>query len=74
MTEPRCDCCDLPVMSCGKATDQRERAEQLQERERLTSLGFIPAGYAGVCSACGEWFPVGALIHANRPNGWRCCA
>lgn len=72
--EPRCECCDLPVSSCGKAAGTRARAEHLQEQRRLRALGFMPAAYPGVCSACGEPFRPGTLIRADRPSGWRCCA
>lgn len=70
MSEPRCECCDLPVASCGKAAEQLARREAMLERQRLAQLpNAMPAQYAGTCGACGEWFKVGDIIGPPRPFG-----
>lgn len=60
-TETRCDCFDLPVESCGKAAEQKQRKQAAQERQRLAALGWFPASYPGTCK-CGEPFDQGDLI------------
>lgn len=80
MAEPRCQCCDLPAYSCGKATEDRQRRERRAERERLLGLpGWFAAEYPGVCAECGEYFEAGIPIRRETDNGrlgWRawCCA
>ena len=69
----RCDCCDLPIESCGKAIENRRRAEAFLDRTRLLAKpGWFAAGYAGTCSDCGEHFDEGQPIHRAR-DGWSCC-
>lgn len=71
----RCVCCDLPVVSCGKAVEARQAATVRYERERtLARTGWMPAQYPGVCASCGERFDVGEPI-ARHGSGWRagCC-
>jgi hypothetical protein len=49
----RCDCCDLPVESCGKPAEDRARQADLAERRRLLALpGVFEAAYPGPCQAC----------------------
>lgn len=55
----RCECCDLPVYSCGKAGERKQHAEARAEVQRLTALGFFPAEHPGRCGHCGEWFKPG---------------
>lgn len=75
----RCDCCDLPVESCGRAVERAQLAQLVAERRRLLALpGVIAAQYPGACSGCGERFVVGDPIarHEGRWNAWRsllCC-
>lgn len=66
MSEDRCDCCDLPVYSCGKAIEQQAR----QKRE--TTGPTIEAKFAGKCPSCGDWITVGTPITATA-EGWVCC-
>lgn len=72
----RCDCCDLPVESCGRAAEQRQRAEQRSELERLRARGYFAATFHGVCEGCGEHYSAGTLIVRTHPYGYRaeCCA
>ena len=74
----RCDCCDLPVESCGKAAEKRERAAALAERERLLAAGALTARYAGLCSRCSDRIREGDPIKPDpdREGGWlgECCA
>ncbi len=69
-TAVRCDCCDLPVESCGRAAEQRHRREAAAERQRALSLpGYFPALYPGMCDDCGERFGPGDLIR-RAPSGY----
>jgi len=71
-----CDCCDLPVGSCGKAAERRQRKELAEFHKTLSARGWFPAEYPGVCS-CGEPFNAGALIVRDTGSGrWiaECCA
>lgn len=77
----RCECCDLPVTSCGKAAEGRQRAEARAERERLARLGAFVAVWPGHCVRCGEPFQAGDLILSSGlpiPTGFGylagCCA
>lgn len=56
----RCDCCDLPVESCGKRVEAARVAADRAERARLLDLpGVFAAVYAGRCVGCGEGFAEG---------------
>lgn len=69
----RCTCCDLPRESCGKAAEDRARAERFVERTRLLAQpGWIAASYPGFCSRCYDRIDVGQPI-ARWKSGWRCC-
>jgi hypothetical protein len=72
-TADRCDCCDLPAYSCGKAAEQRQRAEEQEELKHL-GPGWVAALYPGVCTTCGEPFGRATSIRKVR-DGWqgRCC-
>lgn len=75
MSEPRCDCCELPVSMCGKAAEQRLRAAETAKRKALLALpGVIGARYSGTCGGCGEHFAEGAPIK-RRDRTWvaDCC-
>lgn len=75
MAERRCDCCDLPVSSCGVEAERRQAQAATVRRAQLLMLpGVIPARYAGPCCTCGERFDVGAPIRpvdGNRGR-WQC--
>lgn len=73
----RCECCDLPIESCGKAAEDKQRREQQQERRRLLAHpAWFAALYPGVCERCGERFEPGTPIRMVAHSGWRaqCCA
>ena len=76
MNEQRCQCCDLPVYSCGKAKETELRREWRQDRERLEAQGWRSSLYPGACEHCHEWFATGTLIRMVAGSGWRaeCCA
>ena len=76
MSEPRCECCDLPLYSCGKAVEVQQRQAEQQERAvLLSSPGWVAARWPGQCGVCAEWFKAGTPIQADD-CGWRaqCCA
>lgn len=66
----RCDCCDLPVESCGKAAEQRQRAEAAQDRPPHGKT--VEARYTSRCAYCGEPMRMGSLITYDQEHGW-CC-
>lgn len=76
MREDRCDCCDLPVSSCGRAVEQRQRDEERARRERaLDEDGTIEAVYPGVCPTCGTYFLPGEPLRRHN-RAWfpvLCC-
>jgi hypothetical protein len=75
VSDERCECCDLPTSSCGKAAEQRQRAEQQAERARIRALpGVFMALYAGTCGGCGERYEQRSLIRSTS-GGYRaeCC-
>lgn len=78
MNEPLCTCCDLPLSSCGKAAEDRQRAADRQRETALVGRGFIAAKFSGVCAGCGDHYGVGAMIRFAGPptSGWvtECCA
>lgn len=79
MGEPRCDCCWLPISSCGKAAEQREtlRTRQLHAYLRRCR-DWLDSCFDGVCAECGEPFKAGTPITRSlrMGQGWRaaCCA
>lgn len=75
MREARCDCCDLPVYSCGRAAEQQQRQEQAAHRASLIEAGWFPAQWPGSCGRCGHLFPADTLI-VRDDAGWRaeCCS
>lgn len=73
----RCDCCDLPTYSCGKAVEDRQRHDLAAERARLLAHpAWFAAVYPGTCEQCGERFEAGTPIRMVPHSGWRaqCCA
>lgn len=72
----RCDCCDLPEASCGKAIEQRQRADAARRAGELAARGYIRAAYPGTCATCSEPFGSGAHITGALHGGWtaECCA
>lgn len=78
----RCVCCDLPVESCGRAIEAKQREDAAAERRALTDRGWFAASWPGTCVECGTWFGHGTLIHEIVNTGllgqrqWvaECCA
>ena len=71
----RCDCCDLPVESCGRAVEVRQRQEDANARSHALSLyGWFRAQYPGQCVQCGGHFKIGDPICA-LDGGYKsyCC-
>ena len=77
MSGERCDCCDLPVISCGRFVEQQLRQETAQERARLAGLpGVFLAVFSGACATCGERITPGDTIRrAGNASGYtgECC-
>ena len=61
----RCECCELPEYSCGKAAAKKQEAEARQQSVELAARGWFVASYPGSCRGCGEDFEVGSLIHGT---------
>ena len=79
MTEERCECCDLPSYSCGRAAQQAARSADRAERAAaLAAPGTFPAQFAGPCPGCGERLSEGDPIRRDpardRWAGALCCA
>lgn len=76
MAEERCDCCDLPVSSCGKAVEQKVAAERRAEIARvLMEPGVVAARHSGTCVTCASRYPEGEPIK-HTEDGWSgalCC-
>lgn len=73
----RCDCCDLPVESCGKAAERRQ-AELRARRAAIlleTVPGARPALFSGLCPGCGDQVRKGDPIvrRQGRWTGLLCC-
>lgn len=69
MSEPRCVCCDLPMSMCGKAVEQRQRAEAAKERPPHGAT--TTAKYDGRCPG-GHPIAVGDPLRFDTEHGW-CC-
>lgn len=68
--ETRCECCDLPVESCGKAAQARLEAAEREWLLRLVNTPpWFPAVYSGLCGECGERFAVGYPIRSSSKRG-----
>lgn len=67
----RCDCCDLPVASCGKAAEQRQRAEAKADRPRHGAE--VVARFSGRCPYGNERITPGDRLVYDEEYGW-CCA
>jgi hypothetical protein len=74
--EPRCTCCELPVSSCGKAAESRQRQQDQAHQRYLIKNGWFRSQYPGACDRCQEPFRPGTLIHANGLKSYLaiCCA
>lgn len=64
--ETRCDCCDLPVASCGKAAEQAQRVHERAHRRWLVREGWFSAQYPVKCCGCGTWHQPGILIRREN--------
>ena len=75
MNTTRCECCDLPVESCGKAAEQLQRRIRQQEIENLQRRGWFPSAYGGSCFSCSSHFTKGTMIKAVL-GGYKaeCCS
>jgi hypothetical protein len=77
VSESRCECCDLPTYSCGRAKAATQRKQEQEHRKKLQACGWFPARWPGKCGVCEEWFAVDTLITAGlEPGRWiaECCA
>ena len=64
MAEKRCDLTDLIVEQCA-------HCRQATAPAAAQNLGpTLAAGYAGVCSGCGDEFDQGETIQADGQGGW----
>jgi hypothetical protein len=71
-TEERCDCCDLPVTSCGKAVEQaNERASRVAILASWPGRS-VTALWPGTCPSCGEAYEEGDTITRCLDTGWVC--
>lgn len=72
----RCECCDLPAMSCGRIAEAKQRAEAMGLRAALLRRpGWFPSEFPGGCARCGEHFDPGTPIRRDLVKGWlaECC-
>lgn len=71
-----CDCCDLPIETCGKAAEARMADEIRAERERaLAEPGVVGAKFPGRCATCSTGYGRGEPIR-HTDDGWAgaiCC-
>lgn len=76
--EGRCECCDLPMSSCGKAAEALARRQVMIDRQAQVARGAFPAAYAGKCCACEEGYGATSLIRRTGRNSGGylgpCCA
>lgn len=70
MSEQRCTCCDLPVSGCGKAVEQRQRAEAAAAR--IPHGAEMTARYVGRCPYCSDRINVGERLRYDEEYGWVC--
>lgn len=61
----RCECCELPLYSCGKAAAQKQETEEKKFRTELAARGWFASQFPGSCRGCGEDFEPGSLIHGT---------
>lgn len=73
--EELCDCCELPIKSCGRALEQRRLTEVRQRNRRvLAAPGVIEANFGGRCPDCSQTFHEGDPIARNADGLWSHCA
>lgn len=66
----RCVCCDLPLYSCGRTVEARQRAERAELRVVLLEQpGVTRAQYPGRCAICHEPVAPGDPIRPGRDEG-----
>lgn len=72
----RCELTELDKASCAHCRGLIAPEDEVAAlRSRLLARGgWYLAQYPGHCASCGEWFNIGAAIHASA--GWiaECCA
>jgi hypothetical protein len=66
----RCDCCDLPVESCGKSLEQQQRAAARAERPPHGAT--TAARFPGRCPYGNEPIKVGDPLEYDEEYGWVC--
>lgn len=76
-TETRCELTELITSHCAHCKGSTGGDEELlaHRAQLLQRRGWIPARYAGTCSACGDWYSPGVAIHRDGDD-WmaECCA
>lgn len=72
----RCECCDLPVYSCGKSAEDGQRKLDAATRRWLINHGWFTAQWPGVCGRCCKPFYSQTLIHPDGLATYiaECCA
>lgn len=75
----RCELTELDKATCSHCREISDPEQEMTAvRRRLLANGWRVASYPGYCASCGEWFNVGAAIHASATAGagWlaECCA
>lgn len=73
MSANRCECCDLPIESCGKEIEQHQIAEHAAANAELMTRGWFPAKYPGECAACGSPFDTNDMIRLHTTTGAHRC-
>lgn len=60
-----CECCDLPIESCGRAAEAKQRAELQEWRRWLVRHGWFRSNYPRVCHRCETGFKAGSVIRSD---------
>ena len=69
-TATRCECCDLPTESCGRAAEARLALEEgARQANLLRNPPWFTATYAGHCGNCAEHFESGYPIRVSTKRG-----
>jgi hypothetical protein len=72
-----CECCELPLASCGRAAEKRQQAELAEWHRYLIRHGWFASRFPGSCRKCGTAFKPGVLIftrNRSAPYLAECCA
>ena len=60
-----CECCDLPLSSCGKAVEAKQLTELKKWRRWLIRHGWFTSNFPGQCNRCEVWFRAGTVIRSD---------